>query len=149
MKSPFQNQIYLDYINSPHVIIHWEKTQAFLNNYNAKRGLDIGDRTPFTDQLESFFNCPLENTTFDLDEGKLEGKYDIITAIEIIEHLFNPLHLLTEIAGILKDGGKFYLSTPKGKPYFLWSEDHFHEMSYKSIQKLVERAGCNYSERGN
>ena len=102
----------------PHVIIHWEKTQAFLNNYNAKRGLDIGDRTPFTDQLESFFNCPLENTTFDLDEGKLEWKYDIITVIEIIEHLFNPLHLLTEIAGILKDGGKFYLSTPKGKTFF-------------------------------
>ena len=141
MKSPFQNQINSDYINTPHVIIRWEKTRVFLNNYKANTGLDIGDRTPFTDQLEYVFNCSFENTTFDLDEGKLEGEYDIVTAFEIIEHLFNPLHLLTEIAGILKDGGKLYLSTPKGKPYFLWSEDHFHEMNEKSILALIERAG--------
>ena len=141
MKSPFQNQINSDYINTPHVIIRWEKTRAFLNNYKANTGLDIGDRTPFTDQLEFLFNCPFENTTFDLDEGKLEGEYDIVTAFEIIEHLFNPLHLLTEIAGILKDGGKLYLSTPKGKPYFLWSEDHFHEMRYDRIKTLINRAG--------
>ena len=141
MKSPFQNQINSDYINSPHVIIRWEKTRAFLNNYNAKRGLDIGDRTPFSDQLESFFNCPFENTTFDLDEGKLEGEYDIVTAFEIIEHLFNPLHLLTEIAGILKDIPN--LVKPGGSATELWKtiDARTREHPYLEKDGLVHHGG--------
>ena len=79
----------------------------------------------------------------DLDEGELTGEYDVITALEIIEHLFNPLHLLKEISNVLKEGGKLYLSTPKGKPHFLWSKDHFHEMNEKSLMSLINRAGFN------
>lgn len=141
MKSPFRNTIDLEYNNTPHVQIRWEKTKAFLKKCDIASGLDIGDRTPFTEQLESHYNCSFENTTIDLDEGKLTGEYDIITAFEIIEHLFNPLHLLTEISCVLKKNGILYLSTPKGKPHFLWSEDHFHEMNEKSILALIERAG--------
>ena len=61
--------------------------------------------------------------------------------MEIIEHLFNPLHLLKEISSVLKESGKLYLSTPKGKPHFLWSKDHFHEMNEKSLMPLINRAG--------
>ena len=61
--------------------------------------------------------------------------------MEVIEHLFNPLHLLKEISGVLKEGGKLYLSTPKGKPHFLWSKDHFHEMNEQSLMSLINRAG--------
>ena len=141
MNSPYRNTIDPEYYNASHVQIRWEKTMAFLKEYDANLGLDIGDKTPFTQQLEAHFNCAFNNTAIDLDEGKLKGKYDVITAFEIIEHLFNPLHLLTEISNILKEGGKLYLSTPKGKPHFLWSKDHFHEMKEKSILSLIERAG--------
>ena len=141
MKSPFRNIIDSEYYNASHVQVRWEKTKTFLKKYDAVSGLDIGDRTPFTKQLEDHYNCLFDNTIIDLDEGQLIGEYDVITAFEIIEHLFNPLHLLTEISSILKKGGKFYLSTPKGKPHFLWSEDHFHEMNEKSLLALIERAG--------
>ena len=110
MKSPFRNTINLEYNNTPHVQIRWEKTKAFLKKCDIASGLDIGDRTPFTEQLESHYNCSFENTTIDLDEGKLTGEYDIITAFEIIEHLFNPLHLLTEISCVLKKNAILYLS---------------------------------------
>jgi SAM-dependent methyltransferase len=141
MKSPYRNTIDSEYFNASHVEIRWEKTLSFIDKFHANLGLDIGDRTPFTDQLEAHYHCPFSNTTIDLDEGKLTGEYDVITALEIIEHLFNPLHLLKEISGVLKEGGKLYLSTPKGKPHFLWSKDHFHEMNEKSLMSLIHRAG--------
>ena len=131
-----------DYYNATHVQIRWRKTLAFLNeDKTTKSALDIGDRTPFTEKLESFFACPFDNTKIDLDKEHLTGEYDVITACEIIEHLYNPLHFLMEIRSVLNKGGTLYLSTPKGKPYFLWSEDHFHEMNEKSILALIERAG--------
>ena len=141
MKSPYRNTIDSEYFNAPHVEIRWEKTLSFIDKFHANLGLDIGDRTPFTDQLEAHYHCLFANTTIDLDEGKLTGEYDVITALEIIEHLFNPLHLLKEISSVLKESGKLYLSTPKGKPHFLWSKDHFHEMNEKSLMSLINRAG--------
>ena len=142
MRSLYRSSIDTDYISSQHVLIRWEKTLAFLNKEkNVNTGLDIGDRTPFTDQLEKYFNCTFDNTNIDLDEEHLTGKYDIITAFEIIEHLFNPLHLLLEIKSILNEGGTLYVSTPKWKPYFLWSNEHFHEMGYDRLHSLIDRAG--------
>ena len=141
MKSPYRNTIDSEYLNASHVEIRWKKTLSFVDKFHADFGLDIGDWTPFTDQLEAHYDCPFANTTIDLDEEELTGEYDVVTALEVIEHLFNPLHLLKEISGVLKEGGKLYLSTPKGKPHFLWSKDHFHEMRYDRIKTLINRAG--------
>ena len=142
MISPYRNSINLDYKNTQHVQIRWQKTLAFMNNdVDVKSALDIGDRSPCTDQLESFYNCDFENTKIDLDTGQLTGEYDLITAFEIIEHLFNPLHFLMEIRSVLTENGSLYLSTPQGKPYFLWSDDHFHEMGFSRLQSLLEYAG--------
>ena len=141
MKSPYRNTIDSKYINAPHVEIRWKKILSFVDKFHANFGLDIGDWTPFTDQLEAHYDCPFANTTIDLDEEVLTGEYDVVTALEVIEHLFNPLHLLKEISGVLKEGGKLYLSTPKGKPHFLWSKDHFHEMNEQSLMSLINRAG--------
>ena len=142
MKSPYRNTVNSDYYNASHVKIRWRKTLEFLNEEKTiNSALDIGERTPFTEKLESFFDCPFSNTKIDLDIENLKGQYDIITAFEIIEHLFNPLHFLMEIRSVLKDGGTLYLSTPKGKPYFLWSDDHFHEIGFVRLQSLIDRAG--------
>ena len=142
MNSPYRNTMGSDYYNAKHVQIRWRKTLAFLNeDKTTKSALDIGDRTPFTEKLESFFDCPFDNTKIDLDKEHLTGEYDVITACEIIEHLYNPLHFLMEIRSVLNKSGTLYLSTPKGKPYFLWSEDHFHEMRFDRLNSLINRAG--------
>ena len=54
-------------------------------------------------------------STVDLDDdfaGRLDGPFDAITAIEIIEHLENPWHFMRQCARLLKAGGRMILTTP-------------------------------------
>lgn len=44
-------------------------------------------------------------------EEKL-GSYDLITAIEVLEHLENPGQFLTQVAHLLNDHGQLLLTTP-------------------------------------
>jgi len=121
--------------------LRWEKTLSFIGEQQRMRnGLDIGDKTTFTDKLECMFNCSFDNTSIDLDIENIVGNYDIITAFEILEHLYNPLHFLLQLKKALNDNGTIYLSTPLGKPYFLWSPSHFHEIHKDRIYSLFSRA---------
>ena len=141
MISPFRNRIDKIYSNARTTRKRWKITKKLLDVVpNAKSGLDLGDRTSFTEELEIFFDCPFINSDIDLDTGSIEGNYDIITAFEVIEHLFNPLHCLLEVHKSLNPDGRLYLSTPKSKPKFLSSPEHFHEMSERSLEALIDRA---------
>jgi hypothetical protein len=135
--------------------VRWEKSLAFVRASSAVRlpaesGLDIGDRTPMTGMLESHFGCRFLNTSFDLDTGSLDGCYPVVTAFEVIEHLYNPLHLLMEIRKVLHpaSSSRLYLSTPAWKPGFLQSPEHFHEMSRRSIGSLLTRSGLTVVRSG-
>ena len=130
--------------------MRWEKSLAFVRESGAitipaRAGLDIGDRTPVTEMLEAHFGCRFDNTAVDLDTEPLEvaGRYPVVTAFEVIEHLYNPLHLLLEIREALDPApsSRLFLSTPAWKPGFLQSPDHFHEMQKRSLDALLSRAG--------
>ena len=141
MNSPFRTEVDKIYSNARTTQKRWKITMKFIAVVpEAKSGLDLGDRTAFTEELESFFNCPFINSNIDLDTENLEGIHDIITAFEVIERLFNPLYCLLEVHKALKPNGRLYLSTPKSKPKFLSSSMHFHEMSERSIEALFDRA---------
>ncbi|HWQ27158.1 MAG TPA: methyltransferase domain-containing protein [Chlorobaculum sp.] len=129
-------------------MVRWEKSLAFVRASGAIRlpaesGLDIGDRTPVTGMLESHFGCRFGNTSLDLDTGSLDGSYPVVTAFEVVEHLYNPLHLLLEIRKVLHPApsSRLFLSTPAWKPGFLQSPEHFHEMSRRSLDSLLSRSG--------
>ena len=44
-----------------------------------------------------------------------DGSFDLVSAIEVIEHLENPRHFTREIARLLKPGGRALLSTPNNE----------------------------------
>ncbi|MBC8346023.1 MAG: methyltransferase domain-containing protein [Candidatus Marinimicrobia bacterium] len=141
MINPYRKKINSEYSELDTNKIRWSKTLEFIGICDkTKSGLDIGDRTSFTIELENVFGCTFKNTNIDLDTGKIKGKYDVITAFEIIEHLYNPLWCLEQIRQGLSENGRLYLSTPLGKPYFLWAPGHFHEMHQERLHSLFKRA---------
>ena len=47
-------------------------------------------------------------------EGDIAGRYDLIFANQIIEHLVYPLELVRRLAAQLKPGGRLVMTTPNG-----------------------------------
>jgi SAM-dependent methyltransferase len=132
------------YLDEQGHLLRWQRTLEFLRGSSLSGaslacGLDLGDRTPFIAALEQHFECPFENTTVDLD---LSGSFGVVTAFEVLEHLYNPLHVLLEVKRILVgEDARFFISMPLWKPAFLASPDHFHEMTRTEALSLFTRAG--------
>jgi 2-polyprenyl-3-methyl-5-hydroxy-6-metoxy-1,4-benzoquinol methylase len=47
----------------------------------------------------------------------LAGSFDVITAIEVLEHVFEPLVALREIRRLLRPGGLFFYTTGNAQPF--------------------------------
>jgi len=154
MPSSFRTVIDKEYLNDPAHGIRWGKTLEFLrasplSGSPLAGGLDLGDRTPLTALLEQHFCCPFENTSVDLDMEPLSGSFAVVTAFELLEHLFNPLYVLLEVRRHLAGSdGRLFVSMPLHKPAFLASPDHFHEMTRSSALSLFTRAGFSVERSG-
>ena len=113
----------------------------FIGSLRFGMTLDIGEENPLKLLLEKHYQQEIDSTSIDLYVGKLEGIYDTVLCFEVVEHLFNPLHMLLEIRKVLKDDGTLFLSTPKRRPHCMWYKHHFHEFSKRELLDLLERAG--------
>jgi hypothetical protein len=51
----------------------------------------------------------------DLDQST--GRFDVVTAIEVIEHVLDPVGLLTRIRAVMRPGGLLFLTTGNAAPY--------------------------------
>jgi SAM-dependent methyltransferase len=64
-----------------------------------------------------------------LDEHELERlvkEFDIITAIEVLEHLVDPMSSIRSIRAMLKENGLFFYTTGNAKPH----RNHFLRWAY-------------------
>jgi SAM-dependent methyltransferase len=55
-----------------------------------------------------------------LDDEQLRaqaGTFDVVTAIEVVEHIPGPLGTMEQIASLLKPGGVFFLTTGNAEPH--------------------------------
>ncbi len=86
-----------------------------------------------------------------LEDGELEraGPYDVITAIEVLEHLPDPRAALARIAGLLAPGGVFFYTTGNAAPFAArlstWSyvvpELHVSFYEPRTMDRLLRAAG--------
>lgn len=85
--------------------------------------------------------------------GRPEGRFDVIVAGEVIEHLGNVGGLFDAASDLLSENGTFVITTPnpfaawrvyqhlRGKPYE--NVDHVTYLSAWGIAELAERAGLH------
>ncbi|MBN1950144.1 MAG: class I SAM-dependent methyltransferase [Bacteroidales bacterium] len=93
-------------------------------------------------------NLPVLEGTFPHPETP--GPYDIITLVDVIEHVPHPLHLLREIHQALDDQGIFVITTPDVRSlaarilrYKWWHfrVAHIGYFNRKNLRLLLEKAG--------
>jgi len=82
-----------------------------------------------------------------------EGPFDLITSLQVLEHVEDPLAFLRGIAKNLKKGGYLYLELPniddvllsvfkvKGYEDFYFREPHLSYFSKDTLRKLLRKAG--------
>jgi 2-polyprenyl-3-methyl-5-hydroxy-6-metoxy-1,4-benzoquinol methylase len=94
---------------------------------------------------------------FDVAQGHLadvhypDASFDVVTAVEVLEHLTDPLALLVEIRRILRPGGLLWATTPHGRGLSArllrthWSvvspPEHIQLFSMPGMRTLLRRAG--------
>lgn len=96
----------------------------------------------------------------DLINAPFKSNYfDIITMLDVIEHIFEPKHFLTHIHNLLKQSGSIIVVTPDissisqkilGNKWFHLKEEHVCYYSHQSMEALLEQTGFDlkYSSRG-
>jgi SAM-dependent methyltransferase len=94
---------------------------------------------------------------FEVFEGELQdaafpsGQFDVVTAAELLEHLFDPRPLLREVARILRPGGLFWTTTPHARGLSgrllglqwrcVWPPEHLQLFSIRGLKQLLGDAG--------
>jgi len=104
--------------------------------------LDIGCDNPLRHELCDKYNLSIDGTgNTDLDTENLKVKfYSTVLCLDVIEHLFNPLHCLIEIKRVMYNNTKLYVGLPsRGK--LLWAKGHFHEIDSYRFNLLCKKAG--------
>ncbi|MGY0575775.1 class I SAM-dependent methyltransferase [Bradyrhizobium sp. RDM12] len=74
------------------------------------------------------------------------GSFDTIISSDVVEHLWNPVGVMSELARVLKPGGKIILNTPFNYWVHEAPHDYFRWSRY-AIEELAERAGLHVVER--
>jgi len=144
-----------------------KKVINILSRYNTEKFLDIGCGDVFLSKniinkvnIKEYHGVEISEAgaleaqklgikavKLDISKESLPFKdkyFDFVFAGELIEHLFDPDHLLLEVYRVLKDGGFFLLTTPNLASWhnrialLLGFQPHYSEVSTKySVGKLL------------
>jgi SAM-dependent methyltransferase len=90
-----------------------------------------------------------ERLLTDKDLEKCKGSFDVITAIEVLEHVPDPLSSLRLIRSLLKPGGLFWYTTGNAQPFannildwrYLIPEIHISLFEPSSLEAALKETG--------
>ena len=119
------------------------------------RGVDISPRA-----VEMGSRRGLEMETLNLELDEIPGGYDVVVALEVLEHLVNPLQVLEKLKAALVRGGHLVVSLPNefhlgrrlsvlcGRPGFGGHDDpHLRFFDEVHARRLFAASGLRVLER--
>ena len=120
------------------------KDASFLRFLGYGQGIDIVPRKiEFPFKIGSITDIPFPDKSF-----------DVVTAIEVMEHIDNPLEAFKEIHRVLKKGGTYVMSTPNNTKFFLtfwwfweksfgqeWHHTHLTEHRKEEWLEMIKKTG--------
>lgn len=68
-----------------------------------------------------------------------DGSFDVVGALWVIEHVVDPKAFLSEVARVLKPGGRFVGLTADARHYVTWITRLLQMLPHGVTQRLVER----------
>jgi SAM-dependent methyltransferase len=85
------------------------------------------------------------------DLARESSTFDLITAIEVLEHVVDPIDVLRQIAQLLKPGGVLFLTTGNANPYrnrlpewrYVIPEIHVSFFEPQTLGLAMQTAGLN------
>ena len=94
-----------------------------------------------------------------MDRAELEaqqGTFDVVTAIEVLEHVVEPLEVLGQIRRLLRPGGVFFYTTgnalPQRQSLLTWPyfvpEIHISLYEPSSMREALQRTGFEPRQLG-
>lgn len=119
-------------------------TKAFESNWHMV-GIDLfGDFLQFCRQRGLRRLCQVDMTQFSLPFK--EGSFDLALALDVIEHVEDDMHALTECHRILKTGGLLIVTVPAFMALWSpWDEALGHKRRYTalSLARVAQSAGLS------
>jgi SAM-dependent methyltransferase len=94
-----------------------------------------------------------------LDDEQLReqaGTFDVVTAIEVVEHIPGPLGTMEQIASLLKPGGVFFLTTGNAEPHrdsftswkYVHPDIHVAYFEPRTLSEAYRRVGLESLDTG-
>ncbi len=93
-----------------------------------------------------------------LSAGDLDtqtGSFDVVTAIEVIEHTLDPVKVLAEMRRLLRPGGLLFMTTGNAQPYadrltrwrYVLPEVHISYFEPRTLERALRSAGFRPERR--
>ncbi|MBX7167447.1 MAG: class I SAM-dependent methyltransferase [Pirellulales bacterium] len=122
-------------------------TGAFL--LTARQRFDVEGVELGADTAEVARKQGLQVTTGRLQDVSGEGRFDVITMLQLIEHITDPAELLTEARRLLRPGGIVYLDTPNvdSASFRLFGNLHTHVSSFGHVSLFTKAGLARLAER--